>query len=437
MALESPNTPIFYKINRPVRYDSSTIGTEIVTLATTDAQTTTTLNAAKDLVFDYRGTSSLVLVNSFRSGFRMKFKFKTKSGNPLADLATADTTLCNNFWAHLFSDFSLKVGSTDVETIPNFGIVYDARTALESDTFAHYGSIAGYIPDEKTGATDDPGYEKRKGFYNYTPPGADAAARNAEFRHVEIFVPLRSMSGFCDSFNRLTTNLSYRFTLRRNGTTADAYFGAANTGMTLQMTSIQLELETFDPSAGLKAEYLGVIEKTKELDLAVTVFTSVMNAGITTTRSTFSESQFSQARTLILCAKDTTIKSSATANYGIYTHADISDVTHDIQTRKYPNQQQEANFGQNTFMAFYRDTVDTAMKVHGTCGLSALAFKNLYPFLAVDVSAQEPAPNNKPLNIKTTIRRHSATPANVDIYLVICYERHFKINMQRDTLTQA
>lgn len=437
MSLTSPNTPVFYKINRPVRYDNSTIGTEIVTVSTTDAQTDTALNAAKDLIFDYRGTSSLVSVNSLRSGFRMRFRFKTRAGDPLADNATADTTLINNFWAHLFSDFSLKVGSSDVETIPHFGIVYDSKTALESEDFRQFGSIAGYMPDEQDGGADDPGHDKRKRLYNYTPPGVDDAARNAAHRHIEIFVPLRFMSGFCGSFNRLTTNLSYRFALRRNGSTADAFSGAAATGMALQMTSIELQLETFDPSAGLKAEYLGVVEKSKDIEVAFTAYTCVQNAGVTTTSSTFSESQFSQARTLIVCAKDTTAHNSQTANYGVYTHGDISDIVHEIQTRKYPNQQQEGSFSQNEFMAFYRDAVDVAIKEHGTCGLSALCFRNIYPFFAIDVSSQEPAPNNKPLNLKTTIRRRSATPANVDIYLVILYERHFKVDMKRDSLTAA
>lgn len=438
MSLSNPNTPVFYKINRPVRYDSSTIGTEIVTVSTSDAQTNTTLNAAKDLVFDYRGTSSLVSVNSFRSGFRMRFKFKTKGqvSAALADLSAADTTLVNNFWAHLFSDFSLKVGSSDVESIPNFGIVYDARTALESDTFRHYGSIAGFMPDEKDGAADDPGHDRRKQLYNYTLPG-NAAAQNAAYRNVEIFVPLSFVSGFCTSFNRLTTNLSYRFTLRRNGNTKNAFSGANGTEMILQMTSIQLELETFDPAAGLKAEYLGVVEKSKDIEVAFSAYTSVQNAGVTTTSSTFSESQFSQARTLIVCAKDTTLRDSVTANYGVYSHADITEIIHEVQTRKYPNQQQEGDFSSNIFAAFYRDTVDAVMKEHGSCGLSALQFKNLYPFFAIDVSAQEPAPNNKPLNIKTSIKRRTATPANVDLYLIICYERHFKIDMKRDSVTQA
>lgn len=431
--MDNPNVPVFYKILRPLRYDSSTIGSEVITVSTTDAQTDTTLNNAKDMVFDYRGNSSLVSVNSFRSGFRMKFKFRTKT---VAAAATtnakgSDSTLINNFWANLFDAFSLKVGSSDVESIPNFSVVYDARSAIESDSFRHYGSIAGFIPDEGKGDTDDPGYKKRKGLYNYT------VAADTDYREVELFIPLRFMSGFCTSFNRLTTNLSYRFTLRRNGSSKNAFFGAASTTMELFLTSIQLELETFDAAPALKAEYLSAVEKTNEIDIAFTAYTSVLNAGVTGTTVTFSESQFSQARTVIVCAKDASANDKPTSNYGIYSHGDICNVVHEIQTRKYPNQQQEAEFKKNVCSAFYRDTVDAALKEHGTCGLSLLQFAKLYPFLAIDVSAQEAAPHNKPINLKTTVKRNSSDPATIDVYVIFLYERHFRIDMKRDTLTQA
>ena len=429
--MDNPNVPVFYKILRPLRYDSSTIGNEVVTISSTDAQTDTTLNNAKDIVFDYRGNSSLVSVNSFRSGFRMRFKFRSRGGTPLANARGADTTLINNFWVYLFDAFSLKIGGADVESIPNFSVVYDARSAIESDSFRDYGSIAGYIPDEGDGTTDDPGHTKRKGLYNYTV-GADN-----DYRELELFVPLRFMSGFCTSFNRLTTNLSYRFTLRRNGGTKNSFFGAAGTTMDLLLTSMQLELETFDATPSLKSDYLNAVEKSNEIDIAFTAYTSVLSGGLTSTTVTFSESQFSQARTIIVCAKDASTKDKPTSNYGIYSHADIRDVVHEIQTRKYPNQQQDAEFKKNIFSAFYRDTVDASLKEHGSCGLSLLNFANLYPFFAIDVSAQEDAPNNKPINIKTTVKRNSAAPATIDVYVVFLYERHFKMNMKRDALTQA
>ena len=96
--MNGPTVPIYYKINRPVRYDDSTINVATAVVSPTENQTKTVLNSANTLTFDYAGSTDIVLVHTLRSGFRMKFRFKTRRGPPLADQYDANTTLPNKFW---------------------------------------------------------------------------------------------------------------------------------------------------------------------------------------------------------------------------------------------------------------------------------------------------------------------------------------------------
>ena len=116
----------------------------------------------------------------------------------------------------MFKEFSVSNGSTELERIANFGIVYDAHCLIENPDFIQLGSGAGFIADEKAGDNNDSGYKKRKKRYNYALQGADDAAKNPLYRSVDVFVPLRFMSGFCNTFNRLTSNFSYTFSYTSN-----------------------------------------------------------------------------------------------------------------------------------------------------------------------------------------------------------------------------
>ena len=243
--MNDPTVPIYYKINRPVRYDDSTINVATAVVSPTENQTETVLNSANTLTFDYAGSTDLVLVHALRSEFRMKLRFKTRGGNPLDDQHDANTTLANNFWSHIFNEIELELGSETVESIKNLPVVVDVPSSLESDAFREYGSLSGYIPDQEKGDIQNRGFAARKAQYNYDLEGADDAPKNPQYRQCEIFVPLRFISGFCKSFNRATASLRYRIKLHRNGQTLDSYHGAANTAIDLKLQHIQLELETF------------------------------------------------------------------------------------------------------------------------------------------------------------------------------------------------
>ena len=168
--MNDPLTPVFYKINKPILSDDSTIKATQVRVPSQENQNETNLGPGQTLTFTYNGCSSLVSVHSLKSGFHMTFQFKTKGGADAAhagdDLHNADVTLISNFWAYMFRELSVSNGSTELERIANFGVVYDAHCLIENPDFTQLGSGAGFIADEKEGDINDSGYKKRKKRYN-------------------------------------------------------------------------------------------------------------------------------------------------------------------------------------------------------------------------------------------------------------------------------
>ena len=106
----------------------------------------------------------------------------------------------------------------------------------------------------------EPGYEKRKKMYNYP------VSSNASLRTIEIFVPLRAISGWARDFDRATENMPITVRLHRNPTSKyKSIFGAAGTDMDFQITSMQFEILQVEPNDKLRVEFNRAIEKEIEM----------------------------------------------------------------------------------------------------------------------------------------------------------------------------
>ena len=415
--MDNPLTPVFYKINKPILSDDSTIKAHQVRVPSSETQNDTNLGPGQTLTFTYNGCSSLVSVHSLKSGFYMTFKFKTQGGTAeaIADKHDADVTLMNNFWAHMFSCLKVSNGSTDFEKIDNFGVVYDSNCLIENPDFITLGSGAGFIPDEETGSINDPGYRKRKQRYNYAVTGENDAAKNPKFRTVDVFVPLRFMSGFCNSFNRLTSNFSYTFLLTRESAVKTVWSGATHTNIELNLASIELYLETFEPKTSLKAEYLKVIEKDIEVAYTGYMCRSVPNQSQKSI--CVKEGSCSNPRFIIVCFKAR----------NKFSNVLVRSVQHEIGDNHYPAMPQNGDFSENKTSKFYNDLIDLAVKENGGIVITAHQFNTLYPLFGCDVSARQMPIDNSPINIVTNIERNS--DAAVNLYVIYAYERKIKLNM--------
>ena len=422
--MDNPLTPVFYKINKPILSDDSTIKASQIRVPSSENQSETNLSNGQTLTFTYNGCSSLVSVHSLKSGFYMTFKFKTKGGADAAGANTdkhdADVTLISNFWAHMFSELSVSNGSTQLERIDNFGVVYDANCLIENPDFIQLASGAGFIPDEKGDDVADPGYKKRKLRYNYT------VTAHAIYRTVDVFVPLRFMSGFCNTFNRLTSNFSYTFLLKRANTAKSVWSGANFTTMDLQLTGVELYLETFEPKTALKVEYLKAIEK--EVDVAYTAYMCRGEPNVTRQSICVKEGSCSNPRFIIVCLKDR-------LEVRKYVNGKVRSVQHEIADNLFPALAQNGNFEENKTAKFYNELSDLAVSENGGILITALQYNKLYPLFGSDVSARVMPTDNSPINIVTNIERTGAEA--MDLYILYAYERKVKLNMINNSASKV
>ena len=119
------------------------------------------LNKAGNIVFqNQQSTNPLDICEAF-------FYFKIK----IIDLAAnEDITLENNFFARLFAEMTLKVGTSNVENIANPGETSTMLNFVLTDNSykTQWGTSSGWVPDVNTGDITDknPSYGMRKKLYN-------------------------------------------------------------------------------------------------------------------------------------------------------------------------------------------------------------------------------------------------------------------------------
>ena len=205
------------------------------------------------------------------TGFLVRVAFKTKLNN--TDNKAALTTLSSNFFPYMFQKAVLRIGqnATIVEEFSNPGLITDIfHTMSNRHTNEKAGVNYGYIRDENTGeailesmvvktipaaagadlatfapklkdlefttAMKNSGFVRRMKMYNYD------VTNETDFREVTIFYPLNKLFNF---FKDITIafrcmNVSIDLTRELESNFHNAYFGAANTTMDLQLKDILL-----------------------------------------------------------------------------------------------------------------------------------------------------------------------------------------------------
>ena len=232
-------------------FDDTTLQKRLIKINPTDGNTAANLNNGSTITFSYTGENKWYNLSDPETGFWITVGTRTKNATPAND-RTANITLANMWWAHMFNNASFRLGDTDMETVNEFGVVMETLCHLKGDEFRKgSGEDNGFIPDTGTGsaavpggmvtvaaadtaantnagravvvtvAQNNEGYFRRKTKYNYT------IAADAETRYVKIFVPAKMAFGSCDP-ERVLRNINFEFRFNRKPTTEidDIFFGA-------------------------------------------------------------------------------------------------------------------------------------------------------------------------------------------------------------------
>ena len=309
-----------YDVLRVPMRDDSCIGPLIHEIAPAN-NNQAGLNNGQNLKFNYSGDGKVISLDPYRTGFRVRAAFKTRSapavGTNMNYNKDANITFSSGWFWHLFSTYKLKVANKDtVENISYPGVLADTMNLFKGSEYKNtYGELHGYIPDEGNGdadatpdigakcsvkksdvaaitaATDDTGagtkafdiamntakwmnynkgFIKRMARYNYEVTNDD------DVRYIEEFVPLSQISGFFSTGTSLVnTNFDITLTRKPQHGYKNSFFGSGNTDVDFGhstdtgLLSVILELVEQKPNLKIEAELAATFENSDKTPIPI------------------------------------------------------------------------------------------------------------------------------------------------------------------------
>jgi hypothetical protein len=456
--MPSLQIPEHFKINTPIEYDRSVIKTEIVEVYPACGMNQQNLNSADaQLRFILNSENRFFHLSSNKSGFRVRVGFITKANGGAND-RTTKCTLVSNWFGHMFGSAKFSLCGRTIEHIQNLGVAMDIMYHMKRKEFRlDEGELCGFIPDTDTGGAgytstlktvtmadaaaavtalsnktltvDDAynkGFKRRLNLYNYTVAADDVV------RYAECFVPLSSIFGFVDEYDRLMKYVSLEIELIRQITNAKIYFGTDGTSIsfgdpnTTGLLHIVLELESVTPSPQYAIEMDNDI---KEPILITYLERTCINrvAGQTQTFD-ITETRFSCPKYIfIVCMKN---------NRNLFRHSDVSYVQVVVDSETYPNLQQNTKFVENRYTKFYQSFSDIARYFDAGVAISMKEYKELYTIFGVDVSNQKEKIRGVNSNISMRISRNAipandndaTNPQSTEYFILFLTEKSLKYN---------
>ena len=456
--------PEHLKLNEPVEYDKSIIRTEIVEIYPANGMNQANLNTANANVrFVLNSENRFFHLSSKRSGFRVRVGFITKAANG-SNNKDAKCTLTSNWVGHMFSSAKLNLCGRTIEHIQNTGVAMDIMYHMKGKEFRlGEGELEGFIPDTDTGAADftstlktiamanadaavaalsnktlnvdddyNTGFKRRLNLYNYT------VATNDTVRYAECFVPLSSIFGFVDEYDKLLKYMTLEIELIRHATVARVYFGADGATLafgnpdTTGLLNIVLELDAVTPSPQLA---VALDNELKEpLHITYMERTCLEKAAGQALTFDVSESRFTSPRYIfVACMKN---------DRNLFRHSDVNYIQVVVDSETFPNLQQNAKFLENRFSKFYQSFADVSKYFYGGTSLSMKEYKDLYTIYGIDVSNQKDKVRGVNSNVSIRINRNAipandndaTNPQSAEWYFIFLTEHHIKYNALASTV---
>ena len=413
------------------------------------------------LRFIFNSENRFIHLASPKTGFRIRVGFLTKrEGN---NDRNAKCTLVSNWANHLFTSAKFSLCGTPIETIQNLGVATDIMYHMNDKEFRESdGELEGFIPDTGNGVASDTlintptflpnavadgagivetlsnkgiflnsnynvGFERRLKLYNYTVAGDN------DVRHAEVFIPLKSIFGFCNEFDRLLKYANFEIELKRQNTNQRLYFGAADTTLafgdpnTTGLLNIILEIESETPNPQLSVELDNNLKE--PIHVAFLERTCVDRSAGQQQTFDFTETRFTAPRYVFLV--------NYQGNRNLYRHSDVSYIQIVVDGECYPNLQQNSKFLENRYTKFYQTFKEVCNYFSSGCSISMKEFKDLYTIYAIDISNQKDKVKGINSNLSLRVHRNeipgnnnnASNPQNSEYFILVLQEKHLKLNL--------
>ena len=378
------------------------------------------LNKTGTLLFQVQQSSNpLDICNSW-----MYFKIKITG----CDDGTTNIALEHNWFLHLFSQMSIKLGSSEIENIENPGDVSSLLQFVmtDSDFKNQYGEISGWIPDVGKGDETNTGYTKRKDLYMTT-------------KTFEGMYPLKNVFGFFQLYNRIIYNIPFELRINRDNNYKKVFYGKevkAGDSPKIHFKDLKLFIPSITCNAALETHIMERLNKPTPIQ--VDYLQRISASADVPEGSTFSWKPVilsSRPRFILLGFKENEIdylKNNSKFIQGIGDNQ-IKSLRVQLNSSYYPIDPMNFNGKNNEFAKPYFSYIDVCKEFGVDPQLGYLDYKNLYSVFAIDLSEQDEKLAINGVNVTIEITKDTAFKAKC--VCVILVEKEISIELTNGKMT--
>ena len=120
--------PKVYEINKPIEIDDTTYAKNRIIIPPDSGNVAANLNGTS-ITFTFSGETKWYSLSDPNSGFWTTIGYRTKLNN--VNESTANITLANMWWGHMFSEATIRFGQHTIETVKNLGVVMETLAHLK------------------------------------------------------------------------------------------------------------------------------------------------------------------------------------------------------------------------------------------------------------------------------------------------------------------
>jgi hypothetical protein len=211
---------------------------------------------------------------------------------------------------------------------------------------------------------------------------------------------------------------------------------------------MQLEIESITPRPELAVE----LDQQLQTPIEVSFLSRVcINKPMgSSTQYDITESQFQNPRYLFLVTHGTTGDANQnlpTANYQLYRHSNINNLTVTIDGEQFPNLSQNAFFLENQFSSFYQEFINCCKSLRFDTDqsvMSAQQFRDLFTIFSVNLKNKKEKLSNQVVNMNVRVVRN-AVPANnntlvnprdIELFEIALTGKKIKIDCIKNIVTE-
>ena len=384
-------------------------------------------------IFTHPSESYLIV-----EGYLVKKEF-----NPPAvaeyDRNTALITLTNNGILHLFKRIRYDLSGQEIENIINVGQATTMLGLLKypDDFSKSKGLNQLWYKDTNLTATDNNvGFAVRR---NYIL-GSNTAGT------FSFKIPLKSIFGFCEDYDRIVYGLKHNLTLTRNNDNDAIYrnatdtAGAAMVDGRIVLTKISWFMPHVTPADEDKMKLYKIIERKEKIPVGYRMI-QCDSALISANSTDFSwrlsvKSSPEVPRYIIVGFQSANKSNNQQQNPSIFDNVNVDNIYAMLNSTRYPTYDYSIDFDENQFSRVYGDASEFRSKFFNMDELisnpnfTPLEYRLMYPLFLFDVSKQSEKLKYSTTDIQIKIHFKRGLAANTQAYAVIISDR--LINFQSD-----